>query len=333
MNIFIDAMGGDRAPQEVLSGTLMAAAELKAALTLFGPEHVLQPWASSLKKKKLKASIDWIHCSETIEMHESPTQAIRTKKQSSIVQGLRRTLETQDSAFFSAGHSGAIFAAALFTLGRIANIERPAIATPLPTLINRFLLLDAGANVDCRPSHFLDWASMGATYAHLFFKKENPTIGLLSNGEEDSKGTDLTRAAHQLLKEKQHFGNYVGYIEGKEIFQGKIDVVLTDGFTGNVVLKCLEGLGKSVSHILKTEFKRNWFTKIGFLFSIPALIGLQKKLDYSETGGAPLLGVQGNCFIGHGSSNAKAIKNGILKAAEAISLDLVQQIQRHHDIN
>lgn len=229
--------------------------------------------------------------------------------------------DPENSAFFSAGHSGAVFAAALMAMGRMRGIERPAIATSLPTINGHFILLDAGANVDCRPSHLAQFARMGSVYAQVYLKQERPCVGILSNGEEESKGTELTRAAHALLKDDKHL-NYIGYVEGKELFQGKVHVVITDGFTGNVVLKSLEGLGKTVSTILRAELKRTLLTKIGALFSMPALRKIQNKLDYAEVGAAPLLGVDGNCFIGHGRSGAKAIKNGILRAESSIRLKL-----------
>jgi glycerol-3-phosphate acyltransferase PlsX len=259
-------------------------------------------------------------------MGESPVQAIRSKKDSSIVRGLRLAAQTPRSAFFSAGHSGAVFAAALREMGRLQGVERPAIATVLPTIKGHCVLLDAGANVDCRPTHFVQWALMGTAYARVYLQHEKPTVGILSNGEEDTKGTDLTRAAHALLKDEKRV-NYIGYVEGKDIFRKDIDVVVTDGFTGNVVLKSLEGLGRTVSTILKHELKRTVFSSIGSLFALPSLKKVQKRLDYAEVGAAPLLGVDGNCFIGHGRSGPKAIKNGIIRAQEAISLGLHESLR------
>ena len=310
-------MGGDRAPGAVLAGVQLIAPELKADLVLLGDKSALAPYLRGLKGVKYEL----IHCSETIGMSESPAKAVRAKKDSSIVRGLQLCAETPDSAFFSAGHSGAVFTAALMTMGRVKGVERPAIVTTLPTLDGHVILLDAGANVDCRPSHLYQFAHMGSTYARIYLKHKRPTVGILSNGEEESKGTELTRAAHALLKADKTL-NYVGYVEGKEMFNGRLHVVVTDGFTGNVVLKSLEGLGKTVSTILRGELERTLFTKLGALFTMPALRKFQKKLDYAEVGSAPLLGVDGNCFIGHGRSNAHAIKNGILRAQEAIELKL-----------
>jgi glycerol-3-phosphate acyltransferase PlsX len=318
VRIYVDAMGGDRAPDAVIAGVQLAAKEVRAKLTVLGEEAVLTPYLPLLKE----LGVEFVACGESIGMSESPVQAVRAKRDSSIVQGLKLSASDADNtAFFSAGHSGAVFAAALLAMGRHEGVERPAIVTALPTPTGHCILLDAGANVDCRPNHLSDFAHMGSTYARIYLRQERPTVGILSNGEEESKGTDLTRAAHALLKEDKRL-NYVGYVEGKEIFSGKQHVVVTDGFTGNVVLKSLEGLGKTVSTVLRGELERTFFTKLGALFSMPALRNFQRKLDYAEVGAAPLLGVDGNCFIGHGRSNARAIKNGILRAQEAIELKL-----------
>ncbi|MEW6058293.1 MAG: phosphate acyltransferase PlsX [Bdellovibrionota bacterium] len=333
MTVYIDAMGGDRAPESVLAGVQLVARDAKVELVLLGDESVLNPLLKHFRGARPRV----VHCPDTISMSESPVQAVRSKKGSSIVQGLRLAAETPRSAFFSAGHSGAVFAAALMTMGRIEGVERPAIATALPTLEGHCILLDAGANVDCRPSHLVEFARMGSVYAKVYLRHENPSIGLLSNGEEESKGTELTRAAHELLKSEPNM-NYLGYVEGKEIFstvqrelprkfRGPLDVVVTDGFTGNIVLKSLEGLGRTVSNMIKSELGRSPLTKMGALFSLPALKKVQKRLDYAEVGSAPLLGVDGNCFIGHGRSSPKAIKNGILRAQEAIELGLHEALR------
>lgn len=323
MKIYIDAMGGDRAPEAVVAGVQLVAKDLKAKLVLLGDELRLR----SLLKRLHGLDYEFVHCPETIEMSESPVQAVRAKKNSSIVRGLQLAAESPDnSSFFSAGHSGAVFAAALMTMGRVKGVDRPAIVTAIPTPSQPCIFLDAGANVDCRPNHLHDFAHMGAAYARVYLKQNAPRVGILSNGEEESKGTDLTRAAHLLCKNDPTL-NYCGYVEGKEIFQGEAHVVVTDGFTGNVVLKSLEGLGKTVSSIIKTELKRTPLSKLGALFAMPALKRIQAKLDYAEIGAAPLLGVDGNCFIGHGRSNAVAIKNGILRAQEAIELRLHSTLQ------
>lgn len=324
MKIFVDAMGGDHAPRVVIDGVKLLKEEVTAELLLLGDESALKPLVAQVLRKRKSSSprIEIIHCSETIAMGESPVKAVRSKKDSSIVRGLRLAAESaDDSAFFSAGHSGAVFAAALTEMGRIKGVERPAIATALPTIHGHCILLDAGANVDCRPNHLLEWAMMGSAYARVYLKHPNPTVGVLSNGEEESKGTELTRAAHALLKEEKSV-NYIGYVEGKDIFSKEIDVVVTDGFTGNIVLKSLEGLGKTITSILKAEMSKGFLNKVGAAFSLPALRKVKKRVDYAEVGSAPLLGVDGNCFIGHGRSGPKAIKNGIIRAQEAIELGL-----------
>ncbi len=316
-------MGGDHAPKTVIAGLELLNNECTSELVLLGDEGALNP----LIQKKLKKLPPFkiVHCPENIEMGESPVQAVRTKKNSSIVRGLELIKRNSEAAFFSAGHSGAVFAAALMTLGRIDGVERPAIAAILPSIKGRFILLDAGANVDCRPQHLVDFALMGSTYAKFYSNTETPIVGILSNGEEESKGTDLTREAHEVLKATNDI-QYRGYVEGKDIFNGRVDVVVTDGFTGNVVLKSLEGLGETVSKLLKSEIKKSIFAPLGALLLIPVINKLRKKMDYAEVGAAPLLGVDGNCFIGHGRSNPQAIKNGILRAQEAIQRKLHQTL-------
>lgn len=323
MKVFVDAFGGDHAPDAVIAGVLLAQKDpkVKAEIVLVGNKEKLKPYLSKFKNK-IPEIID---CTEIIEMDESPVTAIKTKKDSSIVRGLKAHSETPRSAFFSAGHSGACFAAALMTLGRIKGVERPAIAAVIPSQKGYFILLDAGANTECRPTHLADFARMGHTYAQVYLGIEKPVVGTLSNGEEDSKGTDLTRESNELLKQETSL-NYQGYVEGKALFKGKYHVIVTDGFTGNVVLKALEGLGKAFSNLLKEEIKSHFWSKIGAIFMLPALNGLKRRLDYAEIGAGPLLGVDGNCFIGHGSSNAKAIKNGILRAQEAIELQLHEKL-------
>lgn len=326
MKIFVDAMGGDQAPKVVIAGLARAAKaeEIKAEIYLLGDQEAMHPHLNRYKSQLKNIHCEVIHCEDQIEMGESPVQAVRSKKNSSIVKGLTLSKQSSDAAFFSAGHSGAVFAAALMSLGRLPGIERPAIATAIPTLQGHCILLDAGANVDCRANHLAEFGKMGWAYAKVLLKKENPKVGILSNGEEESKGTELTRAASELLSEisAKTGMNYIGYVEGKDMLSGKVDVAVTDGFTGNIVLKSLEGLGKTVTAILRSELERTLFSKVGALFSMPALKRVQRKLDYAEVGSAPLLGVDGNCFIGHGRSGPKAIKNGILRAQEALELSL-----------
>lgn len=317
-------MGGDHAPNVVIDGVKLLHEEVSSDLYLLGDESVLKPLVRKLRRGP---RIEIVHCSETIAMGESPMKAVRSKKDSSIVRGLKLAAEDGDNyAFFSAGHSGAVFAAALTEMGRIKGVERPAIATSLPTVRGHCILLDAGANVDARPNHLAEWALMGSAYARVYLKRPSPTVGLLSNGEEESKGTELTRAANALLHDDKRL-NYIGYVEGKDIFRKEIDVVVTDGFTGNIVLKSLEGLGTTITSILKAELGRGLINKVGAAFAMPALRKVKKRVDYAEVGSAPLLGVDGNCFIGHGRSGPKAIKNGIIRAQEAIELGLHKSLR------
>jgi glycerol-3-phosphate acyltransferase PlsX len=322
-------MGGDYAPKEVLKGVAKALQNkaLHAEIILVGDKEKIEKNLHLLKIKSDKKIPQIIHAPEVIAMDDSPMQAVRSKKNSSIVVGLQHTKSTPQSAFFSAGHSGACYAASLMIFGRIPGVERAAIATIIPSQKGKFILLDSGANVDCRPNHLYDFAKMGATYAKIYLQVENPSVAILSNGEEDSKGTDLTRAAFELIKSKSDL-NFKGYIEGKTMFKGGAHVVVTDGFTGNVVLKSLEGLGRALFSLLSDEIKSRITSKIGLIFMLPALNSLKNKLDYASIGSAPLLGVDGLCFIGHGSSNATAIMNGILRAQEGIELGLNTLLQK-----
>lgn len=305
--------------------------------------------------------ISLVHSSQTIEMEDS-IRAIRSKPQATINLGCQMAAEAfrsqkngrdpkakprsgplqsgrsdlKPAVFISAGHSGAIMASALLQMGRLAKIERPAIAVKLPTLSpDGCVLIDVGANVDCKPEHLRDFAIMGAIYAQVERESEGlPKIGILSNGEERKKGNELTRSALALIEKlscfdptPQQIGKFVGYSEGKEIFKGKVDVVVTDGFVGNVVLKAVEGLGAAVITVLKTAARGNPLHYLGFLFSAGVFSRLKRKFDYAEYGAAPLLGVAGYVFICHGRSNPKAIKNALLRARAAANTRYVEKLE------
>jgi glycerol-3-phosphate acyltransferase PlsX len=247
-------------------------------------------------------------------MHDSASDAVRKKKDSSIRVAFELVKQGAAEAVVSAGNSGATMAAGMFVLKRLRGIERPAIAQIFPTLKGTTLVLDVGGNVDCKPLHLVQFAIMGEVYARYAMGAEKPTIGLLSNGEEESKGNELTRETHAILKDTSL--DYSGYVEGRDIFNGTVDVIVCDGFVGNVVLKLSEGLAEAVGKMLKDEIKQSFLSKIGYLLSQKAFNNFKKKVDYAEYGGAPLLGIDGVCMICHGGSNVKAIKNAIRFAYE-----------------
>ena len=242
-------------------------------------------------------------------MHDSASDAVRRKKDSSIRVAFDLVREKQAAAVVSTGNSGATMAAGMFVLKRIPGIDRPAIATVVPNLKDQTLILDVGANVDCKPLHLAQFALMGSVYMRQMYGKERPRVGVLSNGEEESKGNDLTRETNRLLDQSPL--NYLGYIEGRDIYNGSVDVVVCDGFVGNVVLKVSEGLADALGKMLKTEFKSRFLSRLGYLLARPAFDGFRRKVDYAEYGGAPLLGIQGTGMICHGKSSARAVMNAI----------------------
>ncbi len=315
-------MGGDHGPGVIVDGAIEAARKWGMKIVLVGDTAVVQ---AELDKHDCSGlSVDVIHASEVVGMHESASVAIRKKKDSSIRVAFELVKSKSADAVVSAGNSGATMAAGMFTLKRIPGIERPAIATVVPNKHTQTLLLDAGGNVDCRASHLQQFAIMGDLYAREMMNLENPRIGLLSNGEEEGKGNDLTRETHSLLSDASF--NYQGYVEGRDIFNGNVDVAVCDGFVGNVVLKVTEGLADAISQMLKSEIEKSFLAKIGYLLSRPAFKAFKKRIDYAEYGGAPLLGIQGVGMICHGGSNAKAIMNAIKMASQAVQHDVHQKL-------
>lgn len=332
MKIAVDAMGGDFAPQAVVEGSIQAARELNIPIILVGDKDRVE--AELKKHNATDPNITVRHASEIVEMDESPTQAIRKKKDSSLKVCFDLVKSGQASAVVSAGNSGAAMAAGIFLFRKIKGVDRPAIAVSVPTMKDPAIILDVGGNVDCKPNHLVQFAVMGDVYARYILKKERPRIGLLSNGEEEGKGNELTRETHTLIKKTGL--NYIGYVEGRDIYRGEVDVVVTDGFVGNVVLKLSEGLVEAVTTMLKNEIMASVPSKIGYLLSKGAFQKLKKKIDYAEYGGAPLLGIDGTCFISHGRSNPKAIKNAIIRAYEfakgGVNAHLMEEIQRNAEI-
>lgn len=330
MKIALDAMGGDHAPHVEVEGAVLAAKEFGSHIILVGDRNVVEKELSRHNAESLPISVR--HASEVVGMDESPSKALR-KKNSSMRLAFDLVKSGEAAAVVSAGNSGAAMATAMFVLRKLEGVDRPAIATVMPTLKGACVVLDVGANVDCKPSHLVQFAIMGDVYAQFILKKERPSVGLLSNGEEESKGTDVTRETHAILKQLPM--NYIGYIEGRDIFAGNADVVVCDGFVGNVVLKTSEGLADAIGQMLKEEISKSPLAKLGYLLSKGAFGRFKKKVDYSEYGGAPLLGIDGVGIIGHGGSTPKAIKNAIRVAQEFASSganDLLLDHIRKYDI-
>jgi len=316
MIIAVDAMGGDRAPHVTVEGAYLAVEELEVTIALVGDKDIIEPLLEEHKFRKKKGSIVVVHAPEVVSMSESPSVALRKKKNSSISVALEMVKRGEADAALSAGNSGAMMAFSMFVMKRLSGVERPAIATVMPNINGATVLLDAGANVECKPINLVQFGIMGSAYSSTILGIKFPRVGLLSNGEEEEKGTDLTREAHELLKKTSL--NYIGYIEGRDIFKGTVDVVVCDGFTGNIVLKVAEGVAYAITNILKAEVNQSIFSKLGFAIAMPALKALKKKIDYEEYGGAPLLGVDGISIICHGSSSSYAIKNAIRYAKECV---------------
>ncbi|MFC1467152.1 phosphate acyltransferase PlsX [Verrucomicrobiota bacterium] len=325
MKIAVDAMGGDYAPAEIVAGTVEAARKLSgiSKLYLVGDEEAIK--AELAKYKNVPASVEIRHCTQVVEMAESPAVAIRRKKDSSIARSVEMVKDGEADAVFSAGNTGAAVAAAQLKLRTLKGVDRPAIATILPTPTREFVLLDSGANTDSTPEMLQQFAVMGSIYCREILGRENPKVGMLSIGEEDAKGNDMTKKAFKLLNES-HL-NFIGNIESRDMFEGRVDVVSCDGFVGNVVLKTTESVARMISTWLKVELKRNLWRIIGYLFARGGFQDLKRRADPEAYGGASLLGANGVVIIGHGSSSARAAFNGIRYSAEAVSHDLNHLIE------
>lgn len=315
MRILVDVMGGDKAPEVVISGAVKAACEYKVNIGLVGNLSQIEPL---LKKYRYpKDYISLYPASEVIQMSEPAALSIRKKRDSSICVGLNLMKEGKGDAFFSAGNTGAVVCAATLTLGMLLGIERPGIAILIPSLKKEAsFLIDVGANINPKPLHLLQYALMADAYFCHILNSPNPSVGLLNIGEEKTKGTDFARETHHLLSES-HL-NFVGNIEGKDLFSGKCDIIVCDGFVGNVALKVSESLAETLYKFFKRHLKGNLLGIIGAAFLSASLTQLKKQIDYSEYGGALLLGVNGLVIIGHGHSNALAVKNAIRRAKEEV---------------
>ena len=311
--VAVDAMGGDHAPGAIVQGAINAARK-GLAVTLVGPEAVVREELSRHHAtKSLPISVH--HATEVIDFHDHPGQAMRRKKDNSIRVCFDLVKAGAACGMVSAGNSGAVMAGAIFVLGRPDGVERPAIVSVLPALKGTPLLLDMGANADCKPIHLVQFALMADVYSRRVLGVPAPKVAILSNGEEDSKGTDLTRAAAAALRKAPL--QFAGYCEGRDLLTGEFDVIVTDGFTGNVALKTMEGTAKVVGELLKRSIMSTTVSKIGGLLAKKALDGMKKRMDWREIGGAPLLGVAGVGFISHGRSDALAMENAIRRVRDA----------------
>ena len=320
MKIAVDAMGGDDAPAPVVEGSVWAARECKIGITLVGDAAILK---EELKRHDVSGlDVSVVHAAQKVEMHEAPSLVIRRKRDSSIWVATELVKKGEAVAVISAGNSGATMATALFILGPTQGVERPAIATILPTLTGNSILLDVGANVDCKPLHLFQFAIMGHEYAEWVLKKSHPTIGLLSIGEEDTKGNEVTKETFKVLKASSL--NFIGNVEGRDIFSGTADVIVCDGFIGNVALKISEGLADALGKLLKREIASSAMGRFGYLLLRSAFQRFRRRVDYAEYGGAPLLGVNGISIICHGRSSAKAIKSAV-RVAQALAEQRVNQ--------
>ncbi len=324
--IALDAMGSDRAPKPEIEGAIQAARHHGVHVILVGPEEMLR---AELARYSAAADlpIQIVHASEVITMDDKAVQAVRAKRDSTMRVGLRLVREGRALGFVTAGNTGAAMATAKMVLGAIPGVDRPALAAVFPTAIGTAAeLLDVGANVDCKPHNLEQFAVMGEIYYRSMFGTRRPRVGLLSIGEEETKGNELTREAFQLLKQLPI--NFVGNVEGRDLYNGKVDVIVADGFVGNVALKISEGVAHLVRNTLKESLRATITRQVGALLSRSAFADFKKRLDHTEYGGAPLLGIKGVCFITHGSSNANAIKNALRVSAEFAERSINLEIER-----
>lgn len=330
MRVALDAMGGDFAPRELVAGAVEAVNHMDLRILLVGQEEKIraeiayQVQLGNIDPGRVETFLEVVPAGQVIAMDEEPVLAIRKKKDASIVVATQLVKEGRAEAVVSAGSTGAQMVAALLILGRMAGVERPAIATVMPGLNGPKVLLDSGANVDCRPKHLEQFALMGSAYAAAVLGVEKPRVGLLNIGEEESKGNELTKQTYPLLKQAQL--NFIGNVEGRELLTGAADILVCDGFVGNVVLKLAEGFARAIFELIKEELTRNARAKAGAFLILPGLQNLKNRLDYSEYGGAPLLGVKGISIISHGSSKARAIYNALRVAKESVEKDLVGRL-------
>ena len=323
MHVAIDAMGGDAGSRAIVDGAMVAARYLNIGLIFVGRANSLR---ADLGRHADGASLDIrvVDTDDAVGMDESPAAALRRRPRASVRIAADLVASGDAGAMFSAGNTGATLLAAHSAFGLLAGVDRPALATTIPTLRQEAMLLDSGANATCRPQHLVQFGVMGSAYAQVALQVERPRIGLLSTGEEASKGNELTRQANRLLSVA--LPEFIGNVEGRQVYAGLADVVVCDGFTGNVALKVSEGLVEMVEKLLRDELSRTFSTRVGYLLSRRALRRFRKRVDYSEYGGAPLLGVAGLCVVGHGRSSAKAVRNAVVMASRLADARVVERL-------
>ena len=324
MHIALDAMGGDHGPEELIAGALLAAQQADVHVSLVGDEVLLQSHLETAAPDSHIASrIHIVHSSQVVEMKDNPVDAIRRKKDSSIMVAFGLVAAGNADAVVSAGNSGATLAAAVRKLGRIKGVSRPGIASFFPTQKQPVVIMDIGANVECRPQHLVQFAVMASAFSRLH-GTERPRVGLLTIGEESGKGNHLVKETYDLLNACSL--NFIGNVEGRDVYKGDVDVIVCDGFVGNICLKISEGLVDSATQMLRDEIVRSWRYKLGYLLAKPAFRAFKRRVDYSEYGGGTILGVDGTGIVCHGKSNAVTIKNAILEAAKMVKKNVNQEI-------
>ena len=329
--IAIDGMGGDRAPRAVVDGAVQATRSMDVEVILVGQEDRLKKELE--RYEPIPSNIRIHHASEVIGMAESPALSVRRKPDSSICRVVDLIKDNQADAMISAGNTGAVVCAAGLGLGMLQGIGRPGIAAVIPTIKGPVMVIDVVANIDPKPEHLYQYGVMGSVYMRDVIGKENPSVGLLNIGEEESKGTGFVRQAFKLLEETETI-NFIGNVEGRDIYTGKIDVIVSDGFVGNVALKVSESMAFALAELLKRELKRTLWNRLGAALLMPAFYRLRRVMDSAEFGGAPLLGVAGACYICHGSSSAKAVRSAVHAAASYVSHDvngtILSSLEKHH---
>lgn len=325
MKIIVDAMGGDNAPQAPVQAAVMAAEELGVEIILVGDVKILK---SEIEKYRYKGDrITYVQADDVISNHEEPAKAVRSKKGASVVVAANLLKNGEGDAMLSMGNTGALLAAGLLIVGRIKGVLRPAIATLLPSAKGPKMLIDAGANTNCKPENLVQFATMGSIFMKKVLKLENPTVGIISNGEEEGKGDELTKETFPMLKAAPV--NFIGNIEGRDVMEGTADVMVCDGFVGNVILKTVEGMGHVVSQKVREIFEKSILTKLAAALVMGGIKEFKQSMDYREYGGAPLLGTKKPVIKGHGSSDAKAIVSAIRQAKKFVETDVIKSIEKN----
>jgi len=331
VRIALDAMGGDYGPEELITGAILAVKQAGIEITLVGDTDFLRTHIDNLKEdSRVVSSLSLVHASEVIGMDEYPVDAIRRKKNSSIMVAFELQKQGEVEGVVSAGNSGATLAAALRKLGRVKHVVRPGIASMFPTLKRPVVIMDIGANVDCRPLHLFQFAVMASAFSSVY-DIEHPRVGILSIGEETGKGNSLVKVTYEMLQKSSL--NFIGNVEGRDVYKGDVDVIVCDGFVGNNILKVSEGLAEAIMQMLASEIKKSLLAKLGYFLAKPAFKRFKKRVDYTEYGGAPLLGINGTGIVCHGKSNAQAIKNAILEAVKMVENNVKDKISNDLEKN